>query len=353
MIKVLVLGGLGLVGRAVVECYVEKGAEVLAVSRRSPDFETAARFASVDLQDRAACERTFAVDEFTGVTHIVYAALQERSDLIAGWQDDRQIAENTAMLRNVLDHVSPSEHFTLLQGTKAYGAHVGPMRLPGKESAPRHAGGNFYWNQEDLVRERAARDGFAFSIMRPQIVFGIAIASPMNMALALGVYACVLRARGEPLHFPGGGQFVTEATDARLLARAIEWAGNTARCAGETYNVTNGDVLEWRALWPAIAEHFAMPPGEDRRELLALSMPEHAGDWMHLARTHGLRIEGMADLVGSSWQFADAVLGAGGGQSTLLSTIKIRQHGFGECIDTESMLLGYFRQLQRLRLLPS
>jgi len=74
---------------------------------------------------------------------------------------------------------------------------------------------------------------------------------------------------------------------------------------------------------------------------------------MHLARTHGLRIEGMADLVGSSWQFADAVLGAGGGQSTLLSTIKIRQHGFGECIDTESMLLGYFRQLQRLRLLPS
>ena len=62
----------------------------------------------------------------------------------------------------------------------------------------------------------------------------------MNMVSAIGVQAAVLRELGEPLRFPGRGGFVTEATDARLLARAILWAGNEPRCEGEAFNITNG-----------------------------------------------------------------------------------------------------------------
>ena len=72
--KVLVVGALGLVGRAVVEALEgQDGCEVVAVSRRRPDFPTQVRFLQLDLTDRAACRQQ--LGRLDGVTHIVYAAL--------------------------------------------------------------------------------------------------------------------------------------------------------------------------------------------------------------------------------------------------------------------------------------
>ncbi len=54
--KVLVAGALGVVGRAVVEHLAARSDawEVVALSRRRPDFETPARFVAVDLRDAQA-----------------------------------------------------------------------------------------------------------------------------------------------------------------------------------------------------------------------------------------------------------------------------------------------------------
>ena len=349
--KYLVAGALGLVGRAVVEALEDQdGCEVVAVSRRAPDFPTRARFLQLDLTDREDCRRQ--LGQLGGVTHIVYAALYEKPDLIAGWRDDEQIETNTRMLANVLDFVVPARHFTLLQGTKAYGAHLAPMRLPGKESDPRHPGANFYWSQEDLVREASAGAGWAFSIMRPQIVCGHALGSPMNMVAAIGVHAAVLRELGQPLRFPGQGGFVTEATDARLLARAILWAGNEPRCAGEAFNITNGDILDWSALFPEFADHFQMPSAAPRPLQLSEAMPQHSAVWDRIVARHQLAPHAMEQLIGASWQFADAVFGYHGGQTTLLSTIKARQFGFADCIDTAAMFREHFAALQAQQVLP-
>ena len=320
------------------------------IGGRAPDFPTRARFLSVDLTDRAACR---AASELQGITHIVYSALHERPDLIAGWQDARQIETNLAMLTNVLDFVEPAEHLTLLQGTKAYGAHLRPMQNPGKEHHPRHPGPNFYWVQEDLVRERAARSGWAFTIMRPQIVCGVAVGSPMNMTLAVGAYAAIRRELGEPLSFPGGEPFITQATDAALLGRAIRWAAQALEARGETYNVTNGDELVWRSVWPTIARVLRMEVGEDRPLSLVQTMPAHASLWQHMTLRYGLCGYGLDTLIGSSWQFADAVFGLRGSQDTLLSTVKIRQAGFQDCVDTEIMFESQLRRLQAMRILPA
>ena len=348
---VLVIGALGLVGRAVLEALEdEDGCDLVAVSRRQPDFPNRARFLQLDLTDRAACRRQ--LGRLEGVTHIVYAALYEKPDLIAGWRDEEQIETNTRMLANVLDFVTPARHFTLLQGTKAYGAHLAPMKLPGKESDPRHPGANFYWRQEDLVREASAGANWTFSIMRPQIVCGLAMGSPMNMVAAIGVHAAVLRELGEPLRFPGRGGFVTEATDARLLARAILWAGGEPRCAGETFNVTNGDILDWGALYPAFADHFGMRCAASRPVQLSEAMPKQGAVWDRIVARHGLAPHSMDQLIGASWQFADAVFGYHGGQTTLLSTIKARQFGFADCIDTAAMFREHFTALQARKVLP-
>jgi hypothetical protein len=57
-------------------------------------------------------------------------------------------------------------------------------------------------------------------------------------------------------------------------------------------------------------------------------------------------------MIGSSWQFADFAFSRPGQTSSILSTIKIRQAGFGDCIDSAEMLEWWLRDLRRRRILP-
>ena len=355
---VLVAGATGLVGLAAVEHFSAlAGWHVLALSRRRPDLPAGARHVALDLTDVAACRD--ALGPLARVTHVVFAALYEKPDLVAGWLDPEQMAVNLTMLRNLLDALEPAApglaHVALLQGTKAYGSHVEPARVPAKERWPRHPHPNFYWLQEDLLRERSARGrGWTFTILRPQAIFGHAIGSPMNLVAAVGAYAAIMRELGRPLAFPGGGAFVSGASDARLIARAAAFAGAAPAAAGETYNVVNGDVLVWRDLWPAVAAHFGMPLGPPEPLRLAEAMPGHEAAWARVVARHGLHSLTLEALVGSSWQFADRSFAHGLARpaDSVLSPIKLRRAGFHDCEDTEDSLLHWIRRMQAERLLP-
>jgi nucleoside-diphosphate-sugar epimerase len=353
---VLIAGALGLVGRAALEQFeAEGGWDIVGLARRSPEFDSAARFLSVDLTDRAA---TLAqLGPLRGVSRILYAALHEKPDLGRGWLEQDQIATNRAMLENLLDAVEPGNpglaHLTVLQGTKAYGVHLGQMPIPGKESAPRHIHPNFYWAQEDLLRtRRAAGASWRFTILRPQAVIGWALGSAMNMLSALGCYAAISRELGFPLTWPGTGARITEVTDARLLARAIAWAGGAAAAADETFNVTNGDVMLWQDLFPQVAERFGMRMGPAHPMSVQVLMSDKAPVWERIVRRHQLKPHALETLIGSSWQFADFAFSRPAQTASLLSTVKIRQAGFHDCIDTGVMLDEWLERLQRERVLP-
>jgi nucleoside-diphosphate-sugar epimerase len=260
------------------------------------------------------------------------------------------------MLTNLIDAVEPGNpglrHVALLQGTKAYGVHLGQMPIPGKESAPRHIHPNFYWAQEDFIRARQAAAGWSFTIFRPQAIVGFALGSAMNLLSAIGAYAAISRELGLPLVYPGSGQRYTEATDARLLARAIAWAGDAAAAANQTFNVTNGDVFLWQDLFPAVADRFGLRMGPLHPMPLAVLMADKAPVWARIVGRHQLRPYTLEALIGSSWQFADFAFSRPGQTASLLSTIKIRQAGFGDCIDTAVMLDEWLERLQRERILP-
>ncbi len=348
--KAVVFGATGLVGEAALRTFAAAGFETVGISRRGPDLQ-------LDLTNGAACRDQLRARAFDDVSHLVFAALYERPALIAGWREPVQIETNRLMFEHALDPFADRaalRHVTLLQGTKAYAAHLRPMRVPGREREPRPDGANFYWQQEDHLRAAAAGKAWSFGILRPQVVCGHAIGSPMNLIIAIGVYAAVMRELGQPLRFPGGGECVTEVTDADLLARAVLWAATTPRCRGETFNVTNGDVVTWRRVVESVAEVFGMDVDAPQPKCLADEMPKHAGVWARIVARDRLRSPDMASLVGSSWQFADAVFGYGyDPHDTLLSTIKIRQFGFTECMDSLDMFSDRLRTLQSLRVLPA
>ena len=253
---VLITGATGLVGRAAVEHFAKAGYRTTAISRRTPFDLYGANFMSVDLADRAACEGAFG--KITNCTRIVFTAVEDQADLVAGWLDQAHVDRNGLMLRNMVDVVSagsPSlKHVTILQGPKAYGAHVKPIRPDSREirddvrDIP-----NFYWPQQDYLAERGGAAGWAWTIFRPSMVSGMAIGGHANPIGAIGVYAALQKARGEPLYFPSTGSMWYEATDTELMARAIDWAGTSPNAANRAFNIANGEIFALRDLWPDIA----------------------------------------------------------------------------------------------------
>lgn len=230
-------------------------------------------------------------------------------------------------------------HVTLLQGTKAYGIHHGTYRIPARESDARFIASNFYYDQEDLLRERSRSRGYDFTILRPQIVCGFALGNPMNAVTAVGVYAAICKELGQPLRFPGGVACFQEATDADLLAKAIRWAGVEPRAAGEIYNITNGDCFSWPNIWPLIAAEFGVEPGVAHAFSLADVMADKAPVWDRIVARHGLKPYRYDEIV-ANWQFLDFTLrhGKTTPQHSIMSTIKARKHGFHDCEDTEGHL---------------
>ncbi len=358
---VLVAGASGLVGHAAARHFAQAGWRVTAVSRRRPAGLDGVDFLPLDLADGAASEAAIAA--LDGVTHVVFAAYAEQPGT-QGWRDPPQMAFNLALLRNCMEPLlhsgSALRHVTLLQGTKAYGAPLSPIPIPARERAPRAPHAAFYWLQEDWLRQRQ-RDQqqgqpWTFTILRPQIIFGESLGSHMNIIPAIGAYAALLKAAGEPLYFPGGVPWVREAVDAGLLARACEWAATSPACANETFNITNGDVFEWRNVWPAIADALGMAPGPDRPLSLAKAMPTRQQEWAALVRQHRLDAPpSLDDFVGQGFLYADRQFCHGMTEAPparLVSTIKARQAGFADCMDTEDMFRNCLARFRERRWLP-
>ncbi len=352
---ILVCGALGTVGRAVVEHFdALPGWRVVGLSRRAPDFPTGAEFRQVDLRDPAACKA--GLSDLRDVTHIVYAAVYEKADVASGWRDPDHAATNLAMLQNAVLAVEAAapglRHATLLQGTKAYGAHHGPFKTPAREREPRYWGPNFYHDQEDWLAARAEGADWSWTVLRPQIVFGVAIGSQMNALACVAAYAALSKELGMPLRFPGGEPRLQEATDARLLARAVHWAGRTPAAAGEAFNIANGDCYLWPDLWPLVAEVFEMALAPAFPCSLRRVMADKGPVWDRMVARHGLLPYRLEQIV-PSWQFADFIFGYGQRPNpALVSTIKARRAGFHDCIDTEDMLAGLLRELRRRRIAP-
>jgi nucleoside-diphosphate-sugar epimerase len=357
--KVLVAGSSGVVGQAAVEAFVALDWDVIAVSRRAPDIAPSAKWQhlALDLLDANACRN--AAQAMGGVTHVVYAALYEKPGLVAGWRDDDQMATNLAMLRNLLgplcDRASLAQ-VSLLQGTKAYGAHLKPFAVPARESWPRHAHANFYWLQEDFVRTELAPRGIGFTIFRPQVVFGDAIGAAMNVIPVLTAFGAICRHEGRPFCYPGGFDYLLEAADARLIGRALVWAAGARAARNETFNITNGDVFCWRNVWPAIAAAMGLQQGPDAPLKLAEWLPAKAEVWTAIVERFGLRRVPLTELLGQSHIYADFVMASGATREpkpVLVSTIKLRQAGFGDCIDTEQMFRELIAAMIEKRLAPT
>ena len=357
---ILVAGASGVIGAGAVEHFARAGWAVTALSRRRPIVGDDCRFDhfAVDLSDTAACRG--AVAALPPVTHLIYAAVKEAPGLVSGWYDPALIEANGAMFANLIDPLAATAalaHVSLLQGTKAYGAHHHRIAVPAREDGPRDDHLNFYWLHEDRLRARAEEAGFAFTIFRPQVLLGGAPGAAMNPVAPIGAYAALCRELGRPFAYPGNEMAFMELVDTDLIAKAFEWAAGTPAAAGQVFNITDGDVFVPAHAWPEIAATLGLATGEPTAIKLAdfFAAPEIRVAWTRLVERHGLRIADLPVLLGESHHYVDLLLGTRIAEKSvpvLLSTIKIRQAGFAGCCDSRKSLIHWLYRMSELKLLP-
>ncbi len=342
MAKALIAGALGVTGRALLtHLEDQRDWEIVAISRRAPDFETRAAFISADLNDPADCRAKLA--DHADITHVFYTAYSQQETVAA------EIPVNVAMLANLMDAVEASApglaHVQLMHGAKWYGTFLGAYKTPAREDDPRPAVEHFYHAQQDWLVERRKGAGWSWSALRPHGVWGFSTGSAMNLLTGIACYAALSKAEGQPLRWPGNRGFfdrLYQLIDADLLAEAMLWAATTPAAANNAFNITNGDLFRWHEAWPRIADFFEMDVGGPAPIAIADTMGPKGPVWTELAARHDLQPFALDQLV--NWAYLDMALGNDMDQVSSLT--KIVGAGWTGFRDTPATIT---RQLQKLR----
>lgn len=353
--RALIVGVTGIVGNNLARQLLAEGDwEVLGISRKAPLGLSRVKHLAVDVLDPEATRRGLADARPTHVFFCTWTRMSNEAD---------NCRVNGAMVRHVLDAVSGPgsasvRHIALVTGTKNY---LGPFDMyarnqpetPFREDQPRLPIDNFYYVQEDVVFEFAARQGWSWSVHRPHTIVGYALGNAMNIGVTLAVYASVCKAHGRPFLFPGSPKQhagLSDVTDARLLARHLAWAASAPAARNEAFNVANGDFFRWQRLWGVIADYFGLEavlyPGEQMP--LQQQMADMGPLWTGLVQAHGLQPHAIGELA-SPWH---TDLDLGRPMECVNDMNKSRRLGFLGFQDTERSFLDLFDQLRQERIIP-
>jgi nucleoside-diphosphate-sugar epimerase len=346
--RAVVAGASGVVGLRLAETLAQDADwKVIGLSRRAPE-NSAFKTIAVDLTDAADCKQQLGT--LTDTTHIFYAARYDHKTTAP-----EPIDLNTNMLRNLVDVIEPGaknlQHIHMVQGSKYYGS-LKPYKTPALESDPRVPNNdNFYYAQEDFLIERERGKRWSWSASRPHAICDFSTGFARALGMLIAVYANICKELGETLTFPGTeGNYnaLYQCTEASLLARAMRWMSTEPRCANHSFNITNGDVIRWKNLWPVFADYFGMKPGGVKTMRLGQEMPGKAAVWACIIEKYCLKTNTYDKLV--VWPYGDFVFGPTFDIAS--STIKARQFGFHECMDTERMFIDLFDYYRREKVIP-
>jgi nucleoside-diphosphate-sugar epimerase len=220
-----------------------------------------------------------------------------------------------------------------------------------RETDPRHAPPNYYYDQIDWLDAYQKDWSWDWVELRPQTLCGFAPGSPMSIISAIAVYAAISKELGWPLRFPGkAGAYDTiyQVTESTHFAEAALWAATDRGCANQAFNITNGDYFRWRNIWPKIAAVFDMTAGDPEPMSLSQHMADKAPLWEELTRKHKLKSILYTDL--AAWPFADYVFGAD--WDVMSDVTKSRLYGFHKVVDSEDMFVRLLHRFRDERIVP-
>jgi len=353
MKKALIVGASGVIGSALSAQLLLNGWTVTGLSRGRTPLVPGCVPIVVDLTSAEAVATAL---DGLDVNYVFFTTWSRQAT------EEENVRVNGAMVRNVLDALGGKtkiKHVALVTGLKHY---LGPFEAyatgavpvtPFREEQGRQPVLNFYYEQEDRLFEAAKRYGFTWSVHRPHTIIGYAIGNAMNMGVTLAVYATLCKENGQPFIFPGSAvqwNCLTDMTDARLLARHLEWAATSPKAQNEDFNVVNGDVFRWKWMWTRLADYFGLEaaPFPSHMQPLEGRMADAARQWAEISDRYQLVEPNIEKLV--SWWHTDADLGRP--MEVVTDMTKSRKAGFLDYQSTPDSFFDLFDLLQAERIIP-
>ncbi|KAL1956439.1 hypothetical protein VTO42DRAFT_7326 [Malbranchea cinnamomea] len=300
---------------------------------------------------------------------------------------DKLVEVNTKLLRNFLEALELLEIFPkriLLQlGAKYYGMHLGPSAIPQEETDPRvKLEPNFYYPQEDYLREFCQRHGIGWNTTRPCWIPGAVTDGAMNLVYPLAIYATVQKHLGRPLEYPSdlaAWESNQAMSSAQMNCYLSEWAVLTDAAKDQSFNASDDCAFTFGKFWPKLAERFSMPytrpvidssvykeyetpydppprgfgpPATIRFRFLLTDWaktPEVQRAWEEIAEQHQLRHRKLRDI-DRVFGFLDAALTSN--ITINFSTAKTKKLGFFGFVESTDSIFQVLQDFVDLKMIP-
>lgn len=235
--RVLFVGGTGIISSASTRLAVEQGIELFLLNRgHRSDIPSGATNLIADIRDSEATKRALEGRRFDAVVN-----------WIAFTPDD--IDRDLALFRDITDQ------YIFISSASAYQKPVSYYRIT--EDTPL---ANPYWDYsrnkiacEERLMRAYREDGFPCTIVRPSLTYG-ETQIPLVMNSWQRPYTAVARMRqGKPVIVPGDGTSLWTITHNTDFAKGLVGLLGHQQVIGHAFHITSDEVLTWNQFYAAVA----------------------------------------------------------------------------------------------------
>ncbi|MCV2395449.1 NAD-dependent epimerase/dehydratase family protein [Actinotalea sp. M2MS4P-6] len=232
--RILLVGGTGIISAAVARAALARGIEVTLLNRGSSEVRPApdgARVLHGDGRDQQAVEQAVGGERFDAVVDFVAFTASDAEGAVATWS-------------------GRTDQYVLISSASAY--RTPPTWLPITEATTL---ANPFWEYsrnkiaaEEVVFGAFRRDGFPVTVVRPSHTYDEA-SSP-----TLGGWTDLARLlRGAPVVVHGDGTTQWTLTHARDVAEVLVGLLGEQRAVGEAFHITGDEAPTWDSIYRTLA----------------------------------------------------------------------------------------------------
>jgi nucleoside-diphosphate-sugar epimerase len=254
--KVLFIGGTGIISTAVTRLAAERGIDLTLLTRgqRSAGLPASVRTITADIADESAASAAIAHQQF---------------DAVVDW-----IAFTPAHIeRDIRLFRHRTRQFLFISSASAYQRPVGHYLIT--ESTPL---ANPYWQYsrdkiacEDLLMRAYRDDGFPITIVRPSLTYG-----DTQIVLAVNSWQKSFTAidrlrRGKKLIVPGDGSSLWVITHNSDFAQGLVGLLGHQQATGHAFHITSDEVLTWDQIYRITAEAAGIDPAQFHSQIVHIA----------------------------------------------------------------------------------
>jgi nucleoside-diphosphate-sugar epimerase len=261
--KVLFIGGTGIISSASTALAIEQGIELFLLNRGNrPDLPDGAINLIADIRDQQATARALADHRFDAVVN-----------WIAFTPED--IERDLKLLRE------KTSQYIFISSASAYQKPVGYYRIT--EDTPL---ANPYWaysRNKIACEERLMRayreDGFPFTIVRPSLTYGDTQIPLVTNSWQLPYTAVARMRQRKPVIIPGDGTSLWTITHNSDFAKGLVGLLGHQQAIGHAFHITSDEVLTWDQIYAAVAAAIGVEPNivHIASDFIAACLPDMTG----------------------------------------------------------------------------